>query len=1044
MVASSIVGREGELGRLRAALDPSDEGGPSLLLIAGEAGVGKSRLIEEFGREARERGARVLIGGCPPLGPAGVPFAPVVEALRSLARDGPAEALEAAAAADALRDLARLVPDLDRLTPEVDRDRGRSAVPAARGGDPAPESSSASTELRVFEPLLTVLEHLADDAPVALVLEDLHWAGQSTRDLLAFLSRTADADGLLVVGSYRTDAVDRRHPLRLLLAEFRRDPAVEHLDLRPLTAVDVARHVEELLGEPPPWELLDDVVRRGEGNPFFTEQLVAAYRRGDPAGLTETLRDTLLADIERLPDDVQGMLRVVAAAGRRVDVGTLSTATGIDRDDLAELLRGAVDRRVLVPSSERGSYAFRHALLREAVYSTLLPGERAPLHRRLAETLADPSADRTTERPTDRDVPTATELAYHWHAAGDDTRALAATVEAAREAERQYAFAEAGHHLDLAMELWDAAAEVGPGGDSPTPTSESGPLTAAELHRWAAEVAYLAGQFDKAGRLVSQAIDRAAADSTAEEQATLHERLGRYLWVAGRGDAAIAAYARAVELTPAEPPSSARAGMLAALAQGLMLEHRSDEAGRRCEEAIAVARHVGDRRHEGHALNTQGVVVGRLGRFDDALEALTAARTIADELGLPEDRLRAHMNLSSVLLTAGDADAAAEAALEGLAIARERGLHRSWGAALVSNAIEARLAAGRWREARELAGSVAAPPAGSLSAGWLHLHLAALACADGREAAASRHLALARSFGVATDAHTVVVFRIATAEIAWWAGRHDEALTAVAGAADRVPTGPVDHAVPTLYALALRVHADRAHDARQRGDRPAFEAARRDGLAVGERVRAVRAGGFGAPPTTDVITAWLNQADAEAGRLDDASQAGAWLHAAERWTAAGVPDRVAYARWRFAAARLVAGGRPRDAVRALRDAYDTATELGHVPLLERVRTTARSAGVALPSRDQAGRAEVRAGRAPRPQRGTARGDSGELTPRQLEVLRLVASGRTNQQIADELVISPHTVSRHLENIYARLHVSSRAAATTYAHTHGLLTSPPVG
>jgi predicted ATPase len=363
-----FVGRSQELAGLRQLLARAAAGTPLLVLLGGEAGVGKTRLVEQFAAAAQEQGARVLGGGCVPLGEEGLPFAPVTEALRGLADQlDPAEL--AAVAGPAGADLARLLPDLAW---------GREAVvgPAVAGAGQG----------RLFELLVGVVQRLAASAPLLWVLEDLHWADRSTRDLLAYLATALRSGRVLLVLTFRSDELDRRHPLRRLLGELGRNRRVVRLELPRFSRAELTQQVAGLLGADPSARLVDDLYARSGGNPFFAEELVLAG--GDPGVLPPNLQEVLLARVVRLGDRTQQLLRVAAAAGPGVTQPLLAAVAGLDDQQLLAGLREAVDQQLLVPDPAGGEgYVFRHALVAEAVHAELLAGERVRLHTALAAAL---------------------------------------------------------------------------------------------------------------------------------------------------------------------------------------------------------------------------------------------------------------------------------------------------------------------------------------------------------------------------------------------------------------------------------------------------------------------------------------------------------------------------------------------------------------------------------------------------------------------------------------------------------------------------------
>jgi AAA ATPase domain len=396
--------------------------------------VGKSRLIGEFGVRAAGA-ARVLAGYCLDLGAEGLPFAPFTGVLRELVRELGADGLTALLPGQDARELARLLPEL-----------GEPGI----GGDPG------EARARMFEKVLALLGHLAEAGPVVLVIEDAHWSDRSTRDLLSFLIGNQHVlAGVLIVVTFRSDDLHRGHPLRPVLAELGRLGWVARLELPRLTRREGRVLMAGLLGREPERELAERVFRRSEGNPLFLEALLRS-NGGVGSELPESLRDLVLAEVERLPGPAQDVLEALAVAGEQCGHALLAAVTGLGDRELLAALRLAVSANVLVPAGD--GYAFRHALIREAILGQVLPGERTRLHVRVAEALAaDPALV-----PPGRAV---IEQAHHWHAAHDTPRALASAWQAADAAGHSLAYAEKLAMLARILELWptlpDAAQRIG-------------------------------------------------------------------------------------------------------------------------------------------------------------------------------------------------------------------------------------------------------------------------------------------------------------------------------------------------------------------------------------------------------------------------------------------------------------------------------------------------------------------------------------------------------------------------------------------------------
>ena len=380
-------------------------------------------------------------------------------------------------------------------------------------------------------------------SPVVLVIEDLQWADPSTRDLLAFLARNLREERVLIVATIRTDELEPRHAVTAYIAELERGERVDRIDLDRFDRADLARLLADELGDEPATDLVDRIWDRTGGNPFYSEQVLAVSRETGDGPLPPRLRDVVLARMAAVSEEGQEILRVASAAGSRIDDDLLVTVTESSPQSVHEALREVVDRRILVPAGGAADphLTFRHALLREVIHEELFPGERARYHARFAAALEARAADRVAGRPAAGPPPSSAELAYHWDAAGDDRRALTATIDAARDAERGYAWLEAHQHHLRALELRDRV-----------PDAVSGAERVEILVR-AAETAVLVGEYAAAVELGRQAIVSVDAEVDPGRAAALHERQRWYLWEAGDRAAAAAALAEAARLIPERP-----------------------------------------------------------------------------------------------------------------------------------------------------------------------------------------------------------------------------------------------------------------------------------------------------------------------------------------------------------------------------------------------------------------------------------------------------------------------------------------------------------
>ncbi|HEX2064912.1 MAG TPA: AAA family ATPase, partial [Acidimicrobiales bacterium] len=643
-----FVGRGAELAALSSALERASGGQASAVFLGGESGVGKSRLVDEFASRAQRAGATVMVGACGEFGEEGPPYWPVIDALRTLVMK-----LDAAAVEDVLGPFR---PELARLLPEL--------APTPDAAEEATTTTYAAQD-RLFDLVLRVLHRLGERTPVVLVVEDLHWGDRSTRALISFLLANLRQARVLLVVTYRSDALVDGHFLHELMAGVHRGRRAAVLELARFTRDELEAQLAGILGMAPRQDVVDTIWARSEGNAFFAEELLAAVLEGRGEELPPSLRPILLARLEGLPEPALEVLRALAVGGLTVGQPLLAAVTPLDDAERLRAVRACVAHHLIVPDHLGNAYRFRHSLLREALYTELLPDERAHYHAAYGRAL--------DERPEMANGRSAAERAYHWHAAGDFPRALLAAVDAGLAAERVYGFAEAQRHYERAIELWDLVPEA---------TDLLG-MDRLALFERAADAAHLAADHERSTAIVTAAAAHLGPDVGPDRVALLDERLGHYLWAAGETDDALAAYERAVERMPTDPETAELARVLGAHAQVLMLSGRYRESRERAGRALAVARRVGARSAQGHILSTLGFDLAFLGEPAQGEELLEQALAIAEDLGNPDDVGRAYVNLAELLSGPLNCLArAADVAAAGVERVRRLGLERSYGVSL--------------------------------------------------------------------------------------------------------------------------------------------------------------------------------------------------------------------------------------------------------------------------------------------------------------------------------------------------------------------------
>ncbi len=954
--AHPIIGRAGELAELtETAL--GDRGAPSITLLGGDAGVGKTRLLTELYARADAAGVRVLLGHCLNLGESGAPYLPVTEMFARVARDSP----------DLLADLVGISPLLGPLLPDQPGTDLRAPIAGDRSA--------------LFDAVHLTLTRLSAEARVVMIVEDAHWADRSTREMLTFLFSRGFTGPVSIVVTYRTDDLHRRHPLRPALAEWSRIPGVHRMMLGPLVDADVRALIEDLR---PGVASADDaaIVRRSGGNPFFVEELLAAAEL-DTAGLPEQLADLLLVRIDALSDEARTVVRSASVAGRAVGHDLLSAVVELPPDELDAGLRVLVDNHVFVMTGT-GGYAFRHALLAEAVYDDLLPGERVRIHQRFARALDGRTG-----------VGVSAALARHARAAGDRSLAAIASQRAGDEAMAAVGPADAARHYEDALEL---AAE-GAGADAH--------IDRVSLLCRATRALIAAGNPHRAAELADDAL--VAHTGSLVERATLVASLMDAQLLIDRPLMPYSIAEDAIGWLAQEPPSPVLARLQASLARARIIEDDFDGAVLLATEGLALARELGQQEVVTDLMTT----LARLDDFaGDPDRAIASLREVIERARAGHDvaaELRGLHQLGRVLARGDDLRAAAEVHQQAARRSVETGRPTEPFAmdARVTGAILATVI-GEWTVADELLdmSHVQLPPFYVALFGAVQTQLDVQRGIGDPIAAVSKvrplwpqdmflaiHSASATidALGFAGDLEEMFAAYdelAATIQSVWHMREFDATIRLSAMAIGHLATA-VAHRGVDLRAYDERVDAMMATVADVVG-------ARRSEELLGAESQA-----------------WLMRARAEERRYRSSGSSpeliAAWRAAVERNDAAKMPYEAAWCRIHLAEALQGAGERAE--ARERRDqARETADRLGSKPL-----------------QDALG--------------GTPRATAGEavLTPREREVLALVADGRSNGAIAKALFISTKTASVHVSNILGKIDAASRTEAVAIARRRGLLT-----
>ena len=977
LVSPVLVGRQAELESLAGGLERVLAGEQVTVLVGGEAGVGKSRLVHELVDRARQAGARVLVGGCVELGGGGIPFAPLVEMMRVLAGELSDEQLDAVLGS-ARAEIGRLVPELG----------DGSSGPAPSERDPA----------MLLELMVGMIARLAADAPLMLVFEDLQWADGPTLDLLALLVARSAAGRLLLVLTARSDELHRAHPFRRMAARWEQQRVVERLELDRLERRDVAAQIEAILDERPDGDLVEFIAERSEGIPLFVEELLGASRDGrvEPDFLPPSLRDVLLARVELLSDNGQHVLRAASAAARWVPDRLLAAVAGLSEADRNAGLREAMAQQLLVVDASGRGYRFRHALARAAMHDDLLPGERAQLHRAYAEAI-ESSAELTD------DLDASSMLAHHWLAAHDMPRALPASVRAGRAAAAASAPSAAQRHFELALELWNQVSDA----------EQRAGIDHAQLLEVAADAARQAGGVERALALVDEALDELGEHGPLERRAILLVRRAELLGDLGRDDEGMAVLEHAVSLLPSEERSRVSAQVHTSLARALLRLEQIERSGLLARRAIDAAEAAGavEPKLEAQLVLSHAMVYG--GDHAAGLNLMREAGEQSRRAGLPWLATRAFVNLSDLELMLGRYEDAIRTSDEGMSMVEQAGLERTIGSFLRGNQGEALMRLGRWQEAMAVTAPRAEPP--GVYAGTLLLLRAELRLLSGHRGEAEVDLREARRHLRRSSASQFALpLAGVEGEFARCGGDLEGAREIVERALTRTDIGEEQRYKWPVLSLAARIEAERALIG---GDRSAGA-----GQDARLRMAGLREQAEAMATTTAADRGHRALVAAQHARVMHADEVAASSDAVAACRAMNEPHPLAYALLLHAEALSVRGDGAA-ASAAANEALRLTRAMGAAPLTGEVESLIRRARLR-PAPDVDGSGE-KAPADPFARLG--------LTSREGEVLLLVADGCSNGQIAERLFITRKTASVHVSNILSKLGVATRVEAAAMAH-----------
>ncbi len=953
-MVSTLIGRARDIAELHAALRAARAGRGGLLLLAGEAGVGKTRLAIEA---VSSSGLLFLQSTLQESTP---PYAPITTALRAYLRVYP----------NGLSDYGSLSPYLALLLPEI---------------GPAPASSDRAT---LFEAIRGALEAITRRQPTVIFLDDLQWADNATLELLPTLAESMSQCPLLLLGAYRSDEIPRGHPFRRLRAELRRQGQLREIAIEPLDAGETAALAAQHLGGAPGPALAAMLYDRTQGLPFFVEELAAALVAGRRTQMTargaeltgsqavplpETIRDAVLLRADRLPQAARQLLEIAAAVGMPFDLELVVELAGGDAGWAEALASG------LVVESGAGRAAFRHALTREALYGELPWPRRRALHREIAARLEKHRAPLGV-------------VAEHWQLGRDLTRARNALVLCAEKSASVHAYRDAAQAARRALEMW--------------PEGEEQAQRLDVLDRLGS-CAQLNGDLAEAARAWREVAEQRRRAGDRPRFADTQRRLASVYELQANWEAALAARRAAAEaFAQSHLPGEAAAERLA-VANHLHAAGHYSATLDVVAVATAEAERAGRLDLQISALAHKGACLAKLGQHEAGRQAAHAALTLALERNLFDSVAEAYTSLAGVLEQAGDYAGARDTYHTGIEYCQTKGLLPMAQVCLACLAVVLR-ESGAWDEAVKVCDQVlAAPEAGTTAKLVANGMLGSILGWRGQARRARGLLLQVLPEAQRLDKASLKIdclFSLASVEDlqgdqAAAAARYRELLESSQKTEERHYIVPALRWAATFFA----------------------------GMGSQEEARAcarVLATIASASGKMDAVAA-LAHALGEAALLDGDARLAAdqFQRALDALTGLDVPFDRAHVLLRAGVA-LAASGERALGIERLTDAHRAAVRLKAKPLAARAARELTALGE---------KVERRLGR--RAARGLSHGG---LTPREREVLRRLALGRTNREIAQELVLSPRTVDMFVRGILNKLNCGSRLEASRKAEELGLL------
>lgn len=951
MANASPIGRTEERLSLRVAANSAATGHGSLVLVSGEAGIGKTRLVDEAISESE---VRLLRGAATP---AGSPYGPVTAALRSYLRG----------ASGGLSDCGGLRDQLAVLLPELGR----------VGQVSDPETLVEAIRCALFE--------IASNGPTALLLDDLQWSDEATLELLARIAPTLKDVELLIIAAYRSDDLSRLHPIRRLRTDLNRMHLLNEITLGPMDARESAEIVERLLDDDPSPRLTATLHERSGGNPFFLSELTLALADADrlisgqdgvqlsldaDLPLPSTVRDAVLVRAGAMSESAKATAEVAAVIGSRFELSMIAEL-GAD-DGLDELLATG-----LIAEEDGGWSAFRHPLERDAIYEDVPWLRRSEIHRRVAELLEAGDRDRA-------------EVAAHWLAARDTSRALDALLAAIAERGRVHA------HRD-AMRLGAQAFELWPEGER----SEER-VSALETHATHAE---LAGDLAEAARAQREVVATRRAAGAGRALADAERRIAGIYALQGDRPSALAARSVAAEAYAANGLPGEAAAERLVIAGYLQSAGKHGEAAAVAATARAEALRADRVGLRARAMGLEGVAIVKGGALEEGMAIVREGLSLALEHELTAETAEVYQRLGTAREVAGDYLGAADA------LGTALGFCETGGEAALEHVCLSCMAyvlreLGDWHEVDTLCERLLGPEAGSdtLVADGV---LGAIEAWRGRSGRALE--LLTRCHDAATNLNVVSMQCDSAAALAWLfahGGDEERALAYCRLLLDRWEQSEDHHYAVWGLRWACGWLAENGHSA----------VARECADALSSIVASA-----GYPDALAALASALGETALADGDVETANQQ--FDRACELYDGLYTPFEQANVLLRSGVALARSGEQSRAITRYV-ECYRIAQKLAAAPLATAAANGLTGLGASLEEHLGARQADEveRAG----------------LSRREHEVVQLVAEGLTNKEIADRLILSTRTIDAHVRSILHKLDCRTRTEAATRAAEAGLL------